>query len=185
MHPEALNVAAFAACFGSFFWGIHRFFTRHGGMPQGMQLTQRIGLTMAVWQLLVLVAPAPVEQGARWLALALYLLALALFWWTVASTRRSPLTLAFSDDAPESLVHSGPYRYVRHPFYLSYALAWVAVLPATGAAELVVSVIVMWLCYWQAATAEEEKFSRSPLARAYAAYRRDTGMFLPRIHRRQ
>ena len=38
------------------------------------------------------------------------------------------------EDTPASLNQSGPYRFVRHPFYTSYSLTWLAAAVATASA---------------------------------------------------
>ncbi len=73
----------------------------------------------------------------------------------------------------------GPYRFVRHPFYCSYLLAWAAGFVATAQTWLLPTVAVMLVIYVRAAKLEEEKFTRSPLAGTYERYRSRTGLFLP------
>jgi len=74
----------------------------------------------------------------------------------------------------------GPYRYVRHPFYASYCLTWVAGAAACGSAVVVSTFVLMLAMYVRAARFEERKFLRSPQAADYANYQRSTGMLVPR-----
>ena len=169
------------ACFASFSWAVKGHFRATGAMPPGMRLigaASLLGFLHFLWQLR--------HGAASWPIVALLFgLALWLFVWTIRATRSTPPTLAFATDAPDILFCHGPYRYVRHPFYLSYILFWIgtavsAARPGTWAVPL-----VMGALYFQAASREERKFARSALAPDYDAYRRQTGMFLPRWEARK
>jgi protein-S-isoprenylcysteine O-methyltransferase Ste14 len=106
---------------------------------------------------------------------------LMLFWWAIKTNRENRLSAAFSSDLPSQLVDRGPYRFIRHPFYTSYLLTWVAGIPASGQAWLLVTVAVMFTIYFKAARMEEEKFRRSDLSENYRRYASRTGMFFPRL----
>jgi protein-S-isoprenylcysteine O-methyltransferase Ste14 len=112
-------------------------------------------------------------------AMALYLGALGLFWWALSANRAKPLSAVFSPDLPIHLTQAGPYRFIRHPFYASYLLTWVAGVIASGYPWLLLTVVVMGIIYLRAAQTEERKFSASPLARQYEFYRSRTGLFTP------
>lgn len=108
----------------------------------------------------------------------------ALYAWTIMTTRRQRLSVAFSGDQPDFLLQDGPYRLVRHPFYTAYLLYWLGAVCAAREPLLLLAVAVMAAGFAAAARREEGKFAASTLAGAYAAYRARTGMFLPRlIHR--
>jgi protein-S-isoprenylcysteine O-methyltransferase Ste14 len=107
-------------------------------------------------------------------------LSLVLFQWAASSIRGRLFSYAGNDDAPQFVHTAGPYAYVRNPFYVSYLLAEI-------------SMIVMWPSLWGLAAIagsaayfqwlarfEEAKFSRSPVAAEYAAYKARTGRLLPR-----
>jgi protein-S-isoprenylcysteine O-methyltransferase Ste14 len=51
---------------------------------------------------------------------AFYLLACVLFVWTARSVHGRNFRLAYVPGMPAALFRGGPYRWVRHPFYLSY-----------------------------------------------------------------
>lgn len=121
--------------------------------------------------------------SAVWpLALALFVLSMSLFAWTVRATRKTPPTMAFDTDEPFFLLNHGPYRYVRHPFYVSYLLFWIGTALATPSLLSWAAPLVMLLVYWNAARREERKFANSNLAAAYQTYRARAGMFIPRLH---
>jgi protein-S-isoprenylcysteine O-methyltransferase Ste14 len=79
-----------------------------------------------------------------------------------------------------TLVTRGPYRWVRHPFYASVALFVVGVsLAAASWFFLASGAIVLTLIGIRTRTEEaklEERFGED-----YRAYKRQTGMFVPRF----
>ena len=181
--PQLAALAAATACFASYGWGLARFFRMPGGRNSGHLVIA--GATGASIFLHVLALTRFYRHGdARFAAaMALYAVALVVFWWCVGVNRARPCSLAFSGDAPGHIVTSGPYALVRHPFYSSYDLCWVAGLLATGWWPLAGTVVVMQVIYHRAALAEEAKFAASPLGREYAHYAARTGRFLPALRR--
>lgn len=166
-------------CFGAFSWGVKAHFRQTGAMPLGMQITSGLSLLGFAWFL------AHLTQGvtAVWpLTLALFAVSLAVFFWAVRTTRRTPPTLAFDTDQPSFLLHQGPYRFVRHPFYLAYLLFWTGTAAVSAHLYAWAAPVVMGALYFHAATREERKFAMSELNAAYAAYRAQAGMFLPRAN---
>jgi protein-S-isoprenylcysteine O-methyltransferase Ste14 len=123
------------------------------------------------------------EVAVGWRAAGLVLLALAhtLFWSAVVSHGGVRPRVAFATDAPSRLIKSGPYRWVRHPFYLAYTVAWLAGAVLTASAWLLATVFVMFFVYHSAAAAEEAGFLASDLAGEYQEYQRRTGMFIPKL----
>ena len=148
-------------------------------MPWGMRiitLASIVGYLVMLSLLLVNHASAL----SKALGAGLMLLALAIFWWAVRTTSGHSLTLAYSLDSPVGLVNEGPYRFVRHPFYLSYLCFWMAGVVATGQPLFGVIFILMLALYWRAAWMEEAKFLNGPLADVYRQFQAQAGMFFPR-----
>ncbi|MBU6449732.1 MAG: DUF1295 domain-containing protein [Rhodospirillales bacterium] len=179
MHFFSTLITGFGAtlCFAAFSWGVSKHFRSTGAMPLGMKLTSLLSLALFaffVWH---------IAQGASglWLvSLGLFAGSLAVFAAAVAASRHTPPTLAFDTDAPDFLLQHGPYRYVRHPFYLAYILFWLGTAVAVQGFFGWVAPILMTALYIEAATREERKFANSDLADAYNAYRARAGMFWPR-----
>lgn len=168
-------------CFAIFGWAIRCFFAPVGGMQAGMRA---ISILAAFFSCLHIGALIWRGAGAYWTQIAaavFYAASMALFFWAMVTTRRHRLSLAFSTDPPRRLYKTGPYRLIRHPFYASYTLCWVAGVFATGWLWLLPSVIVMFGLYFRAARLEEAKFAASGYSEVYAQYRRETGMFFPRV----
>lgn len=123
----------------------------------------------------------PFEAWGAGAGFAFHLAALSLFTASVAATRRSRLTLAFDDDVPEHIARHGPYRWVRHPFYLSYILFWVGCAAAAFHVVTVTAAALLTATYVLAAVREERKFARSALAHDYRAYARQAGLLWPKV----
>ena len=167
-------------CFGSFAWGLRVFFRSVGPTPRGLWLIRTLGTPMALGQLwLAVVWPAPASLVTA-IAHAMYAAALILFWWAARAHAHTPPSLAFSDDRPTHLVRTGPYRHIRHPFYSSYLLAWMAGAMLTSSWLGSVPVPVMLWLYVRAARLEEHKFLASTFGAEYEAYLSRAGMFWPR-----
>ncbi len=172
-----VNVCAFA-------WGVWGVFVKKGE-PSGGLTVIKIGAALAavavVWSLCT---SARVHGWNGVLGLLVLLGSLLLFVLSVRVNRARPLSLAFCRDEPVHVQRSGPYRLVRHPFYLSYLLTYAGALLASLNPILLGVVLAMTAIYAHAARIEERKFLASPLGGDYALYRRQTGMFIPRLTRR-
>jgi protein-S-isoprenylcysteine O-methyltransferase Ste14 len=176
---QTLCLVLLLGCLTSFAWAMGRFFLRPAGRTTGMWATALCGTAFAILHAGALLWPGSVTRGRGYFASAMYLSALSLFWWAIATNRRQPLSAIFSPDVPVHLMTAGPYRMVRHPFYCAYLLVWFAGLVATLMWWLVLSVAVMFVIYLRAARFEERKFLGSALARPYRDYQARTGQLLP------
>jgi len=170
-------------CLGSFGWAMRCFFKRPDGASRMIRLTSLVGTICAVSQLAV-IGLGGVSTPWVWLGWGCYVISLTAFYWAVAVNRQRPLSWAYSTDTPLHLQVTGPYRYVRHPFYLSYLLTFFGGALATSNPWLLLTVLAMGLGAMRAARMEEAKFEDSPLATDYQEYRGRVGMFFPRIGRR-
>ena len=178
--PGAVLLAAGLLCFAAFCWGVKSHFRRTGRIPPGTQAIAALsagGFGWFVWRLAL--CPPGRFCGA---GLSLFVLAAGLFAWTVGATRQTPPTLAFDTDQPAFLLRHGPYRLVRHPFYLSYLLFWAGTAAACPGFWPWLTPAVMTAVYLRAALLEERKFGRSGLASAYEMYRGQAGLFWPRLY---
>ena len=163
-------------------WAAFAHFRYVGGIPWPLAALSGVWAVAFAAQVAAL-WPGRALAPTAWLAAPLFVAALGLWAWTIASSRAAGLTAAFTRDTPERLLERGPYRFVRHPFYTSYALNWLAGSLATWRWWVVVPSVLACAILVVAARAEERKFARSALAGDYAAYRARTGSFLPRLRR--
>lgn len=179
--PQLAALLAAGACFASYAWGLGRFFwTPPGRAAAGRRaITGATALSMAAHGIALVHFYRPAPAGYA-LAMPLYAISLAMFWWCVRVNRAQPLSLAFSQDRPDHIVMQGPYAAIRHPFYASYMLCWIAGVLASGQWPLVATVVLMGWIYHRAALLEEAKFASSALAEPYRRYALQTGRYLPR-----
>lgn len=164
-------------CFGSFAWAVRGHFRTQGTVPSGMRAISVASLIAMAWSLGRLLVGNVVPYWP--VAAATVAIAFVLFWWSVKTTIPRRLTLAFDDDLPSFLHRGGPYRWIRHPFYASYILFWIATSLATPGALAWIVPVGFGAAYVMAANKEERKFGVSCLAAEYACYRSRTGMLLP------
>lgn len=161
--------------------GATRVFTR---TPGDMVNPRGLGVGFSIWGPLASIQLA--TQPAAWqsaVGIAGLVGALALFNWAAASIRGRVFSLAGHDDLPQFVHSSGPYAYIRNPFYASYILAGISTIvmwPSRWGALIVVLAIAYyeWLARY-----EEGKFVKSPVAMEYAAYQARTGRLIPRFTR--
>jgi protein-S-isoprenylcysteine O-methyltransferase Ste14 len=89
--------------------------------------------------------------------------------------------IGLAGEVPPAVCDAGPYRYVRHPFYLSYMVAFL------GVAVAFPSFIVAGVCllniglFVYMAIDDERVLLQSSLASDYKNYKLRVGMFLPRF----
>jgi protein-S-isoprenylcysteine O-methyltransferase Ste14 len=186
MNSAQLSILALAVgCFASFTWSLKFFFkTPSLGTPVEMKRLQLLGGISMVFQLLVLAWPGNVQpELLSLLAAFMYAGSFAVFWWAIRANRERPLRIAFSKGAPEHFIKQGPYRIVRHPFYTSYTIAWIAGALASRNLGLALTAAVMFVFYCRAASLEERQFGDSSYAEEYDEYSRKTGRFLPKLIR--
>lgn len=127
----------------------------------------------------------PKSAGVYWLASFIVLTCLTLFFYCSSLIRKNKLSIVFSADSPEFHMNRGPYAIVRHPFYTSYILTYAALALAGQEPLLIVLCLGMFFTYYFAARFEEKKFLESDLKNSYQKYQTQTGMFFPRIVKRQ
>jgi protein-S-isoprenylcysteine O-methyltransferase Ste14 len=112
------------------------------------------------------------------------LCSLMLYEWTRRTVVDRNFYVALAGEVPSAVCDAGPYRYVRHPFYLSYMLAFLGV--AVAFPSLVVSAVCVLNIglFVYMALDDERVMLASTLGADYRAYRGRVGMFAPRFRRR-
>lgn len=108
----------------------------------------------------------------------LYFLGLLFFLWGLRTSTKLKFA---SSSLGEELVTTGPYKYIRHPLYLSYTLIWIANCILFNSLVLWITLIAMAAFYTVSAKREEAAISKSEYSREYEAYKNSVGMFLPRV----
>lgn len=126
-------------------------------------------------------AALPLPEWLRWIGVVMGALCSLLMYWTLSSLGKN-LTDTVVTRTEAKLVTHGPYRWVRHPFYVTAALlmASVTVLSANWLIG-VSSVVVLALLVMR--TPKEEQMLIDRFGQQYRDYMVRTGRFLPRIGR--
>lgn len=167
---------------GLFSWAIRGYFRPAVAGGARLRFAVVCGIACTTFTPIAFWLWTPRSSSLAILAVPLYLGSTALFVWAAVSNRAQRLALALTREAPTHLVTHGPYRYLRHPFYTSYLLTWLAGVLAVQHPTMVVPLIAMGTIYRIAANDEEQRFLDDP--RFAADYRRlmaSTGRFLPKF----
>jgi protein-S-isoprenylcysteine O-methyltransferase Ste14 len=144
-----------------------------------------LGLVAMAGLLTFLIDPAwmawssvPLPVWLRWAGVGLGVLPACLLAWTFRSLGKN-LTDTVVTRKDHTLVTTGPYRWVRHPFYVAGALAVLATSLVTANWFLFVtgSLVIVLLAI---RTRKEEERLVERFGEAYRAYMRRTGRFFPR-----
>ncbi|HWI20834.1 MAG TPA: isoprenylcysteine carboxylmethyltransferase family protein [Vicinamibacterales bacterium] len=142
---------------------------------------QDLGVAIAVTHFGVIVLRG--SAGPNWAiaGIAMYVAATLLFLSALEAARRVPLPRTFVDDPmPKALVTRGPFAIIRHPFYLSYSIAWLAAPVATHGPLIALAALFMISLYVIAAR-REERALEDRFGEAYRTYKNGTGMVIPSL----
>jgi len=116
------------------------------------------------------------------ISLVLIGLAFALFLWAVKHSRQKNLSLAFDKETRvDGIITTGPWRYVRHPFYVSYILFWLACALGTTHPTSAVVFATLFFIYVYSAIQEERALKQGSYADAYLTYQENAGFLLPKL----
>ncbi len=118
---------------------------------------------------------------ARWSGVGFGVGSGVLLIWTFRSLGHN-LTDTVVTRRDATLVTHGPYRWVRHPFYLAFAVVVMANTLITANLYLAITGTAAFLAIVARTSIEESKLI-DRFGRDYEDYMRQTGRFLPRIRR--
>jgi protein-S-isoprenylcysteine O-methyltransferase Ste14 len=185
MTQRVLLDLGLASCLVSFGWGMRKLFVLPYRKTIGMRITSSTGSVVAGLQFWV-IQSFPIFVPFRvYFALAIYSASFLLFWWAVFVTGRKRLPACFTSIEPLTLVTAGPYRFIRHPFYTAYLLAWSAGAVASSNPLLIGSLVGMVALYVRAAWGEEKSLLSGIHSLVYHSYCNRTGMFIPLLSRKR
>lgn len=163
----------------SLIWARFRFFRMNAGTPKlsallydGAVATQII--TTLIYMLTVNGKFLPLVAASSFL----YSISLLFFWWAIFVAKK--LDFAFSNEVG-NIVTTGPFRIVRHPFYVSYMLAWLSSALLFNSLILWITLVYLVAFYFLSAQKEEKVILASMYSNEYKKYMKNVGMFLPRI----
>jgi protein-S-isoprenylcysteine O-methyltransferase Ste14 len=120
----------------------------------------------------------PLPAWLRWTGVGVCIFAIGLLTWTLHSLGTN-LTDTVVTRREHTLVTHGPYRWVRHPFYVCVTLLILAIsLIAANWFLLLTGGLVSLLLIIRTRTEEEKLLAR--FGNAFRVYMERTGRFLPR-----
>lgn len=123
----------------------------------------------------------PVPVWLRWTGVVIAVCTGLLVWWTFQNLGNN-LTDTVVTRRNSSLVTSGPYHYVRHPFYLAFLLGLTGIGLAMANGFFLLSGFVP-LAFIVARTRIEEAKLVERFGDEYRDYMLRVGRFFPRIKR--
>lgn len=181
-HGLQIVMKSLALASGVGFFSMMVFYFRSGPLRAGDRFMQVAAVLTAAIHFAVFLPAGevpPVRSGA---CLALLLLSNALFWGARMAHGTNRPGAIFGGTTPIEIVRSGPYRFVRHPFYLSYVVGFLALSVFAGRWWLYLNDAAIFILYNAAARQEEQVLSRLPqLGRIYSDYVRGNWRWCPFI----
>jgi protein-S-isoprenylcysteine O-methyltransferase Ste14 len=162
---------------------LHDFFLDSKTHNPRIRALQDMGVVFAVTHFGILMLRG--SAGPNWAiaGIAMYVAATLLFLSALESARRVPLPRTLvSDQMPKALITTGPFAVIRHPFYVAYAIAWLAVPVATHGPIVMAFALCAIGIYAYAARREEQQLEER-FGEAYRVYKMGTGMIVPSFFR--
>lgn len=126
-------------------------------------------------------ATLPIHPQFRWVGGVMGIGCSFLMYWTLSSLGKN-LTDTVVTRANATLITHGPYRWVRHPFYVTAALLMASVTLLT-ANWLIAAGSLFVLSMLAVRTPKEEEMLIQRFGQSYRDYMAKTGRFLPRLSR--
>jgi protein-S-isoprenylcysteine O-methyltransferase Ste14 len=132
-----------------------------------------------VWPPAVSWAGVSLPEWLRWSGSPLAVAGVLLMYGTLTNLGKN-LTDTVSTRREATLIVTGPYRYVRHPFYVTAALLMLAAALFSANALIAVAGFVVILLLVLRTPIEEQKLVEK-FGDGYRSYMAATGRFIPRI----
>lgn len=124
----------------------------------------------------------PLPAWLRWAGAPIGFAAVCLLLWTLRSLGPN-LTDTVVTRRDAALVTHGPYRWIRHPFYVAMLLAVIGTSLIAANWFLAITGVGVFALLAVRASAEERNLV-ARFGRDYEQYTRSTGRFVPRLRRR-
>ena len=174
--------------------GIHRYKAAQSGEQISRKeegylfaiVLRMAGLLLFVTTFAYLAVPASVQWAmieipipVRWIGAIAGLFSSVLMYWTLSSLGMN-LTDTVVTRADATLVTHGPYRWVRHPFYVTTALVMLSVTLLTANWLIGLGCLVV-LAMLAVRTPKEERVLIERFGQNYLDYMAGTGRFFPRL----
>jgi protein-S-isoprenylcysteine O-methyltransferase Ste14 len=162
---------------------LQNFFVQPPVLTRGQRFFQDFSIVVGVTHALALLVLNSASDVWAGIGIAMYAMSLALFLAAIEASRRVPMTRAFVYEPKcSTILMQGPYRFIRHPIYLSFSLAWSAAPVATHNPFLALTAVGMIFCYLASAQAEERMMLNGPRGPEYADWSKRTWRLIPFIY---
>jgi len=162
---------------------LQNFFVQPPVLTRGQRFFQEFSIVVGVTHALALLVVDSASELWAGIGITMYAVSLALFLSAIEASRRVPMTRAFVYEPKcSTILTQGPYRFIRHPIYLSYSLAWSAAPVATHNLFLGLTAVGMIGCYLVSARAEERILLNGPRGSQYADWLKRTWRLIPFIY---
>jgi protein-S-isoprenylcysteine O-methyltransferase Ste14 len=162
---------------------LQNFFVQPPVLSRGQRFFQDLSVALGVTHGLALLVLDSVSDVWAGVGVAMYSVALALFLAAIEAARRVPMTRTFVYEPKcSTILTEGPYRFIRHPIYLSYSLAWSAAPVATHNVWLGLTAIGMIACYMVSARDEERMLLSGLRGAEYRQWQARTWRLIPFIY---
>lgn len=103
--------------------------------------------------------------------------ACALNWWAAVYLGRAYDRLV----PPDSLVTTGPYRYLQHPIYVSYVLLFCGYCLVSGSPPFALAMLACCSVYYGHRTGIERKMLHKAFSGTYESWARRTARYVPGV----
>lgn len=164
---------------GATLWAVRSHFASEEMLPRAKLISTFVIFNMF---LLVYLTWTLVQPVVAQIIGALIMIGSAwLFFAAIKASKEAQLRFAFDPEKPHSLLDSGPYALVRHPFYVSYIMLWLGWALAAWSLWTLPIFVILLVLYINAAQMEERNFAGTPMADDHVAYKRRVGFFWPNI----
>jgi protein-S-isoprenylcysteine O-methyltransferase Ste14 len=162
---------------------LQNFFVQPLVLTRAQRLFQEVSVLLGITHGLALLVLDAAGDAWAITGIAMYAISLALFLFALEAARRVPLTRTFVYTPKcDTILTKGPYRFIRHPIYLSYSLCWLAAPVATHNLVLALTAAGMIACYVLSAREEERLLAAGARASDYMAMRKKTWRMVPFIY---
>jgi len=163
----------------SLLWGRFSFFKVNSGAPRLTVFLYDCAVTIQIiTTLYFVISVTNIAFLFIYFSIFLYIIALIIFWWAIVTAKS--LDFAFSNKVG-NIITTGPFRFFRHPFYVSYILVWLSSTLLFKSPILWITLLYLIAFYILSARKEEKVILQSEYSTEYEKYTKNVGMFLPRI----
>jgi protein-S-isoprenylcysteine O-methyltransferase Ste14 len=121
----------------------------------------------------------PIPTALRWLGAGAGAIFIGFMYWTLANLGKN-LTDTVVTRSAATLVTTGPYRWIRHPFYVNVALVMLCVTLLTASWLIGLSGLLVMVMLIVRTSKEEEQLVEK-FGGAYRDYMATTGRFWPKL----